>query len=139
MGFASDSDILRIRLQTEWGILHPDMPISWENVAFTPPHGQWVRFTIKNGTQERQSISDTESASFKTIGSVIVEVFTLAGLGTGAGDELVDDVSNIFRGFYQDSIRCRAPAVTFSGKNGKYWKNIVHIPFVSYESHGVNI
>jgi len=139
MGFSSDGDILRVRFQDEWALLHPDMQISWENVKFNPPNEAWARFTIKKGKQERISISDTVSANFQTTGLLMIEIFTLAGIGTKQGDDLVDEASNIFRGFLQGSVRCRAPEITFSGKNGKYWKNLIQVPFLSYEAHNVNI
>ena len=93
------SENIRARIndlfKTEFGAVHPTVPIDFENQPFTQPSGvPWVRLSIIDGEDKRENLG--EQLFFRTMGVVNVQLMTPEKTGTKTMRMLVDTVKKIF-------------------------------------------
>lgn len=116
------------RFLAQWDILHPeisgsrDVPVAWpaqpahpDKVSFFNPASQtgWVRVTVLPGKPFQASISG--KVRWRTPGVVLVQIFTLAGMGEEQGVEIADDVVSALRGVTVTGVVLTASSVEFVG------------------------
>lgn len=80
------------------------LPVAWPDVAkqqgFPPAAGSWVRVSITDNGEESPPtlVSSPGNRRYKTIGLLIVELYTLAGDGRRAAQALAETVLTAYRG-----------------------------------------
>ena len=91
-------------------------PIQFDNVKFNKPNdSKWVTITITTGSSTQITLG-SDSPLNRHVGTIIVQVFTQAGVGSKQAKELARDVANIFRRKVfnisaTETILCREPTI----------------------------
>ena len=71
-------------------------PIAFDNVKFKPPsNNEWVGCTIVHGLSSQISLGN--SPIVRSVGVVIIQIFTDAGSGSSRALQLADKAGDIFR------------------------------------------
>lgn len=119
MGFASDSQTIRERFNTEWPLEQPTIPFSFADVDYNPPKNiTWVRLNVLPGDQRQVGLGRVRR--FRRIGTVLVQIFVPAGSGDGLAKELADSVANIFMGRTVNGVIFRGTSVDRLGVDGAW-------------------
>lgn len=85
--------LLETRLKA-WAAAHvPPLAIAWQNVAFTPPAGMYLRSFILPGQTDSLDLSGEHSAY---VGVHQVSVVCPAGVGQGAGERLAQEIVDLY-------------------------------------------
>lgn len=94
MSFKAAEASVRAFFNTSWAA---KTPISWPDVAFTPPNNSsWVRFAMKPDDAYQASIGSPGSNRFRRKGKVIIQVFQPQGMGSTDARDKADDAVDIF-------------------------------------------
>jgi hypothetical protein len=81
-----------------------DLPVAWPDMArapgFPPAAGDWARVTITDNSEESPPtlVSSPGNRRTKTIGLLIVELYTLAGDGRRQAQTLGETILAAYRG-----------------------------------------
>lgn len=111
MTISADTDTLIARFIAQWTAVNPTVPIYFDNQTFDEPNNTWVRVSVVPQKVERQSFTST-TTRYLYPGRVFVQIFTLAGRGTGDITKLADDVVDIFRTWVKDgTFRTLEPSI----------------------------
>lgn len=125
-GFGAEGDYLRNRFDSQWG---STTDIAWGNMAYTPGDDPWVRFSVTHSGADRMNPGTNPIRRHD--GMVQVEVFVPLNDGEDEVDDYCDRAAEIFRDHTsQQGLRFRSPYVVTVGRNGKWFKKDVLIPFV---------
>lgn len=135
MGYQSAHSTIRTRFSTQWSIVQPTIPVSYPNVAFTPPTGApWVRVSIADATAKQASLGATQNFH-RHNGIVTIEVFAPVATGDSQALTLADDAADIFRGWQSVGVQFRTPSIRTIGSDGtwyqvtvltEFWRNSLH-------------
>jgi len=119
MGFASDSQTIRERFNTQWPIEQPTVPFSFADVDYDPPKDtSWVRLNVLPGDQRQVGMGSLRR--FRRVGVVLVQIFVPAGSGDGLAKELADSVAKIFMGRTINGVIFRGTGVDRLGVDGPW-------------------
>lgn len=117
MGSKSEREVIGSKFIEDWE--YSKYPVQTPNESFIPPDGApWARLTVVTGDAERTEING-QNRYTRTIGLVIISVFTPSGSGDALARELCDTAASIFRGaellMDNGSVRFREPAIKHIG------------------------
>lgn len=119
MGFATDSQTIRERFNTQWPIEQPTVPFSFADVDFEPPADTpWVRLNALPGDQRQVTMGRIRR--FRRVGIVLVQIFVPAGSGDGLAKELADSVATIYMGRTINGVIFRGTSVDRLGVDGSW-------------------
>lgn len=98
----------------------PPIPVAFENVAFSPPPGEWIEITFLNSNTVNRDVAakgKTEHGSFQ------INVYTKLGIGTGRATELASEVASLFPVLPKEgSFSVESPPNTAKGfPEGDHW------------------
>lgn len=115
------------------------LPVEWPNRPFNKPAEgiTWVRFTVLDVSSVQIEMGSPASNTNRTFGSLVIQIFTPAGSGDGAGLGLADTLGALYRqqkfNFPDDPpsghVRMRNPVAKTIGRDGSYWQTNLIIPF----------
>lgn len=116
------------RFKTAWGTT---TPVTFDNEAFdgdkqTRP---WVRLSVRIVGSEQHTLGPVGARRFRRDGLAFVQVFTLANTGTAKGTELSEQAAAIFEGVSFNGLDFGAAQVLSKGTEGKWYVNLVEVPF----------
>lgn len=126
--FESERRAIYERMASEYRLTE----IAWANQGIDfdmSKQAAWVRISIINGDALQGSIGTTKLTRYT--GTIIIEVFTPSEEGVAASNEIVDEITRIFRyhHFTAEQIQCRAPNRIIVGENEGWYRVNVNIPF----------
>lgn len=105
-------------------------PIAWPNVAFTPPSGPWVRFSVLDGEGVWRSIGSPGSNIAGYVGVVVIQVFVPLLSGESTAREYADAAAATFQGQTIGGIRFSLATFSLSNSVANDWYQMnVSIPF----------
>jgi hypothetical protein len=122
-------DALKARLAAL--IFTPAIPVGWPNRDFTPPEGRYMVASFVKAPNERLTLG----AGTRFSGSLVVNIATPGGKGSGEGESLADAVAahfpaNLSLPIAGGSIRITtAPSVRDGYVDAGMWRTPVVIPF----------
>jgi hypothetical protein len=78
--------------------LAPVYPVSYQNVAFTPPNNTpWVQALIRFGDNNYATLLPTGGVGFnRQTGTLVINVFTPQGQGTAANFTIAERLKDLF-------------------------------------------
>ncbi len=127
MSFATARRDIEKRMQDNFATL----PVSYDNVNFTPPSSGnssgWVAFHILEEDSNRINIG--LSGTHRMIGSIIAAIYVPLNTGTNSIRGYADDIAAIFRDKQFSGITCREAKVTNQGEIKEWYQLDVLIPF----------
>jgi hypothetical protein len=115
---------LKTRFNTIWA---NRIPVSWPNLAFTPPSPQspWCRFSIVGGESKQTTIGATNN-NHRSTGIVYVSIFIPSNTGDLIALQRADEAAAIFRNWAGTNVRCRVPQIKAIGdSDGWYQINVM--------------
>lgn len=137
---------LRERLAANW----TSTPIKWTNIDFDPANpgpnpndppndwpanGSWIHFDENIPSQSFQaSIGATQNIE-RTIGAVQIDVFTPAGDGLAASNQLVTALKDLFRWFTAQGVIIRSPDTIELMPDGTFYRVTLQIDFQEDNLH----
>jgi len=137
------TSVARGRFESQWEASHPDVPIQWDNIDFTPPEipttpnpprGSYVRVVfVYSGAFQADMSSDPR---FRSTGTMVVSVFVPKGVGEGLAYRLAETAAGIFRQARIDGMTFRAPYPVRVGPDGDYFQLNVVSPFFADATAG---
>lgn len=102
MGHATLNTIVENKFATVWG---STTSIKYENIAFTPGTTSWVAIKVRESDSDKITLG-TAPQLRRTIGNIIVDIFTPLGQGSAPARVLVDSVKVVFRDFRLSGLHC---------------------------------
>ncbi len=130
MGYEAERQAIESRFETQWASA---TSIDFDNVDFVPTPGtSFVRLTILDGDSRQVSLGD--SPLYRSIGVIIISIFTPLDIGSATGRTLADNAAAIFRGWQSSGIVCRSPSIQRVGKTNGWFQYNVNVPFYRDES-----
>lgn len=115
-------------MKRRWLALMKDVKLDtvFDNeVASTSP--TWARFSIRNADSQQADISTAPRT--RTVGVIIIQLFTRVGELDGEVMQLADKAKNVFRLRTVDGITYREPTITTVGAREGWWQVNVTCPF----------
>lgn len=112
---------------TEFGAIHPTIPITGENADFDPPVGlPWLRISFQVADQFRTCIGQNEA--YRTEGIIFLQIFTPISEGSQQATEIADDILSIFRPpTAMNRVVVLNSSISFAGvSEGFYQINVVN-------------
>ena len=125
--FAEIGSIARQRFQTQVEVPE-SLKVVYDNAP--DPHlddQPWARFTVRPGASRLLEVG--ARPAYRTIGSVIAQLFHPVETGDGPGLELADVVALAFRRITVSGLRFLVPSVQNVGRSDKWWQVNVTCPF----------
>jgi hypothetical protein len=115
----------------------PAYPVSYQNVPFTPPNNlPWVQVFIRFGDNNYATLLPTGSAGFnRQTGTLVVNVFTPVGVGTGANFTIAERLKDLFDRVKLSSIifdAASGPAQVTPAAPEAYYQTQITITFEAY-------
>jgi hypothetical protein len=84
------------RIATQMAVA-PVYPVSYENVPFTPPNNSpWIQTTIRFGDNAYATLIGPSTGFNRQNGTLVVNVFTPMGAGTGANLTIAERIKDLF-------------------------------------------
>lgn len=106
---------------------------TFDDEKFDPPDAAfWARLTVRHSDSRQDTLGKTGNRRFTRLGSVFVQVFTLANEGgRAASDVLAETVRGIFEGVSLAGTTVRFTSVSISeiGPDGKWYGQVVEAAF----------
>jgi hypothetical protein len=102
--------------------------VAWDNVAFSPPQGPWIRVSLEGGFSDLVEFGS--QVKERNSGIVIVEVFTRPDVGTVENTVLCDYAAAMFRGVHEQGLHFAPPYVSRVGMMDGWFKQNVIAPFM---------
>jgi len=121
-------EALRESIETRFADNWSETPVSYVNVPFTPPAGNWVRLAILTGDGQAWGITGT-AGHVRDRGIIAIQVFVATDTGTKPAMDLVDAAKAIFEYQRFDGILTRAASVSSIGPTDGWLQTNVTIPF----------
>ena len=95
-----------------------------------PSDSSWVRFYIKNNNSFQNTFASTGNRNFRRQGLIIAQIFVPANSGTKTGEEIGDEINNIFEGKRFTDIYCYAGTFRESDiQEDGFFMFVLSIPF----------
>ncbi len=94
-----------------------EYPVLYDNDSYPfdkPFNTPWIRFVIQNDKSTQRSFGVAPARKFNRGGIISFQVFIPANTGTYVGDNLCDDICNIFEGKRISNVICKTA----------FWKEI---------------
>lgn len=132
MGVESKNAAIEKRLSDGWS---ESAKIAWPNVAFEPPTDgtAFIRLKIIHGTSRQASIETTPL--HRSLGSIVIQVFTTKGIGTKQAEQLADTAATIYRSSTFSGITVRSPSIVDIGEIEDWYQMNVNMPFYADETY----
>ena len=84
------------RIATQMAVA-PVYPVSYENVPFTPPNNSpWIQASIRFGDNAYATLLGPSTGFNRQNGTLVVNVFTPVGSGTGANLTIAERIKDLF-------------------------------------------
>jgi hypothetical protein len=84
------------RIATEMAV-SPSYQVSYQNVPFTvPDDSPWVRTAIRFGDNAYATLMAPAAGKNRQVGTVVIEVFTQVGVGTGSNFVIAERLKGLF-------------------------------------------
>lgn len=100
MNRSEAKDTILSYFNTQWGSIPVEYigtPVSFENIEFTKPEDQpWVRFECRSIYTRQHTMGATGHRTFTRYCMIIYQVFIPIGQGTYDGDQLCEEIGEIF-------------------------------------------
>lgn len=81
--------------KTEFQLLHPGMPVQWDEVTFKQPKNDtWAAFTILENPEEQITLG--RKFVVRTSGFLQIDIMHPTGSGVSAAKKIAHDAANIF-------------------------------------------
>lgn len=126
MSNAAELLAIEDRFKNQWAAA---TPIAYENVAFVPPsNAAWVRLSVLQASSQQQTLG-ASNALHRTVGVIIVSIFTPKNAGGKAAATLADNAAAIFRNKQFSGITCRSPYKQTLGQSGDYHQVNVSVDY----------
>jgi hypothetical protein len=109
MSFEAAEAAVRAYFTQQWANI---TPIAWPDLPFVPPHGTWVRFSMKNNIGAQESIGSPGSNLYRRRGVVAIQVFQKAGQASTEARKKSDVAVNAF-------MANQLPGFTFENVNAR--------------------
>lgn len=137
--FNAIESAIRSRLATEWALLHPSIPVRYENTAHpeTTPPFIYLSITFMGSNQVAIG-SGASNRKYRHNGLIIVGIYTAANSGPGDASQYADEIANIFRGQTFSGVVCLAPVADRgrpADEKGNYWLKTLTCEFYSDSLH----
>jgi hypothetical protein len=131
MSWSAIANTVRSRFETQ--IATPEsLTTQYDNQSLDNPDDKiWCRLTIKFGETELASFGSPSSNRFRTVGTMIAQLFSPIGKGSGELEELADTISNSFKCITQDGVTFIDPDIVNVGEREGMWQINVVCPFYS--------
>jgi len=126
MSTTAELETLTEHFATQWAA---ETEIAWPNVEFDPANmDEWVRFTILHGDAEQKSAGGSVNLH-RSYGTLIIQIFVKPDSGAKRASQLVDLVSNIWRGLHLSNMVFRTPYTTEMGVEDSWYQVNVSCAF----------
>lgn len=127
MNFDTIENTLRVQFDGDWVAANPTIPISHEDVSFTPVVGDpWIRFQIVFGQTSQISTGRATTRRIRILGLIIIGIFTPMGDGSGLNNELGESAANLLELKNFSQIQMRVPRLDTIGERPPwYQQNVV--------------
>lgn len=126
MSAASERAAVESRFTAQWTGT-PMAHVVFDNLAYTPVQGTpYVRVSIRPGTSERITIGSREH---RTVGVIIIQIFTPVGTGTADARAMADQAAAIFRDQEFGGLLCRSPSIQNVGQSTDWTQFNVTVPY----------
>ena len=134
MSFSTVTRDIESRLVSNWATTVIDINT---NADFTPPpyDTAYVKLRLFNEQTQRKNVGNP--GLHRTMGTIIVQVFTPKNTGTRTGQEYAETIGAIFRDQQFSGITCREAHVEDVGEYEGRWQTNVIIPFYWDALHSV--
>jgi len=87
---------IEARIATQMAVA-PVYPVSYENVPFTPPNNSpWIQAAIRFGDNAYATLLGPSTGFNRQNGTLVINVFTPAGSGTGANLTIAERIKDLF-------------------------------------------
>jgi len=135
MSFKQEQISLETRMNTQWALLNPTIPVIYDNSPVSPPaSGSWVRFRIYDSDARIAGIGGSQTLH-RISGYIEIVVSVDKDTGTATARDLADDAAGIFRDCNSLSgFRFRSPWPQRLGVQDGWYRYAVTIPFERDES-----
>lgn len=101
--------------------------VVFDNIAYVPVQGTpYVRLSIRPGNSERITIGSREH---RTVGLIVVQIFTPLGQGTSDARVLAEQAAAIFRDQEFGGVLCRSASIQNVGQSTDWNQFNVTVPY----------
>jgi len=133
-GFDDAREAIYLAFATVWDV-GPVSGYTFDNEDYTPPDASpWVRLSVRHQSSRQDTLGKTGNRKFERDGTVLIQVFGLAGKGTEETGDLAKQAADIFEGvtLAGTTVRFNAVDIRETGASGKWYGMLVDAPF-TYE------
>ena len=127
---------IEVRLATELAA-SPVLPVVFHNMPYTPtPNSSWVQCQVGFGTNEYLTMGSTAGASNNIIGIAVINVFTPAGVGSGANFTIAKRIRDLYNRINVSGVHFDpsiGPEVVASPAPEGYFQTQVRLTFETFE------
>ena len=123
------------RMDYEWNLLHPTIPILYENIEVAEGDGlgyedgeAHIDLEILDGESDRIDLGNV-TRSHRYPGFININIYGVKGEGVRDIKELADSAASIFRDQQFNGVSCWSASITKIGPSGGYFQYNVSIPF----------
>lgn len=108
----------------------PDLPTEYDNIAIQhPKDAVWARVNVQSTVTRQTEIGNP--ITFRTLGLIIVQLFSPFNTGDNDILTLADKVVLAFRRVTADGVTYRTPTVQTIGRTKEWWQVNVNCPFLA--------
>lgn len=106
-----------------------------DNHVLTPPDdgSLWVRLSVRPGESEQQDIGGQNPVRQRTLGVVILQVFSPLDVGDKPARDLAESIRAIFNRTRSGKVQFRVPSIQTIGRRDELWQVNVTCPFYEDE------
>lgn len=106
------------------------LPTQYDNQAFTPTSGTaWARVTVLFGESAQVSFGGPLGRRSRTVGVLMVQVFSPVDKGDGDLLTLAGEIATAFKGVTDTGVHFRIPSVRRAGRSDAEYQVNVECPF----------
>lgn len=109
-----------------------ETPYVCENEDPGQQDAAWVRFSVRHGEANQETLGATGNRRFRRQGAVFVQIFTSINTGLERADELAVKARDIFEGKTIDGIHFYGVSTTELGPDDQWNQVTVEAPFTYY-------
>ncbi len=114
---------IEVYLEANWSTT----VIDYANTRFTQPKTEFLRIRIVHG--ETEQISMGSSQDHRSVGLIILSLFTKQNEGTGTLLEYADTLTDLFTNKTIGIVNTRSPSVNDVGLSDGHYQINIEIPF----------
>ena len=131
MSYEQQRQTIESYFKTNWENLHPELPISWQNVKTAECKDGYVQISILTGGSELVGLGETNL--YRHSGVISIDFYLPAFKGMRNADLYSDTIKTLFTGKSFGMTQCRSPSRTNLGIYKNHWRTTISIPFYRNE------